>query len=323
MTNKPNVCVQIEQDLIAAATGEAEPAVTRHVHDHIGRCAPCGGEYARYRALEHALGTWRQKPQAAAGLEDARKRLEIRLGDLKKRTFTYRVFPSPLGNILIATSEQGVSLVEYLGRAKSVAASRLHRMHGVEVIEDGDELEALHRELLEYLAGRRTRLGWPLDLRLARSDFHRTVLRATSEIPYGALMSYAGVACEVGRPSATRAVAQALRWNPLPIVIPCHRVVGATGNLTGYSGDKIGLKQRLLSTEGVHIEHGHEMPQVNPDAMYVGEPNDRWYCLPTCPSLETLAHPRRLVFFGTKQRAEGAGREPCDTCRPDLHPLAS
>lgn len=323
MTPKLNVCVQIEPDLIAAATGEAEATVTRRVHDHIGVCAPCGGEYARYRALEHALGTWRQAPPPPAGLEDARKRLESSLGDLKRRTFIYRVSPSPLGNILIAASEQGVSLVEYLGRAKSVAHSRLGRLHGVETIEDGDDLEALHRELLEYLAGRRNRLSWPLDLRLARSEFHRTVLRATSEIPYGALMSYSGVACEVGRPAATRAVAQALRWNPLPIVIPCHRVVGATGHLVGYAGDKISLKERLLCTEGIRVGHANATAQVNPRAMYVGEPKDRWYCLPTCASLESLPHPRRLVFFGTQERAEGSGREPCTTCRPDLHPLAS
>jgi O-6-methylguanine DNA methyltransferase len=323
MTPKPKVCVQIEPDLIAAATGEAEATVARRVHDHIGLCAPCGGEYARYRALEHALGSWRQAPPAPAGLEDARKRLDSSLGDLKRRTLIYRVFPSPLGNILIAASEQGVSLVEYLGRAKSLAHSRLGHLHGVEPIEDGQDLEGLHRELMEYLAGRRYRFGWTLDLRLVRSEFHRTVLKATSEIPYGALMSYSGVACEVGRPAAMRAVAQALRWNPLPIVIPCHRVVGASGDLVGYAGDKLTLKERLLSTEGIHVEHAHATAHVNPRAMYVGEPNDRWYCLPTCSSLESPAHLRRLVFFSTQQRAEGSGREPCTTCRPDLHPLAS
>jgi O-6-methylguanine DNA methyltransferase len=323
MTPKPKVCVRIEPDLIASATGEADAAVTRRVHDHIGACAPCGGEYARYRSLERTLEGWRQAPLVPAGLDDARQHLEARLGDLKRRTLTYRIFASPLGNILIAASEQGVSLVEYLGRARSVAHSRLGRVPGLEAIEDGAELERLHRELLEFLAGRRTRLGWPLDLRLARSEFHRTVLRATSEIPYGAVMSYAGVACEVGRPSATRAVAQALRWNPLPIVIPCHRVVGVGGALVGYAGDKVTVKERLLSTEGIRIVRAHDSRQLDPHAMYVGEPHDHWYCLPTCSSLGSLTHPRRLVFFGTRQRAEETGREPCTTCRPDLHPLGS
>src|SRR3989304_4723326 len=95
--------------------------------------------------------------------------------------------------------------------------------------EGGAEGEVLYRELLESLEHKRTRLEWPLDLRLARSDFHRRVLEATAGIPYGAIMSSAGVACELGKPSAVRAVAQALRWTPLPIVVPCHRVVGASG----------------------------------------------------------------------------------------------
>ena len=73
MNAKPQACVQIEQDLIAAAASEAEPAVMRRVHDHIGVCAPCGGEYARYRALEHALGSWRQAPLPPAVVEESHR----------------------------------------------------------------------------------------------------------------------------------------------------------------------------------------------------------------------------------------------------------
>jgi methylated-DNA-[protein]-cysteine S-methyltransferase len=318
----PQVCVDIEPDLVAAATGEAEPATAGRVQAHIRHCASCGHEYARYRAIDRIVGTWREAPNASAAVEGARTRLLARLSDLKCRTLTYRVFPSPLGNILIALSENGVSLVEYLGRGKSLALSRLARLESVEAIEDGAELEPLYRELLEYLEGKRTQLAWPVDLRLVRSDFHRSVLQATAGIPYGAVMSYAGVACEVGKPSATRAVAQALRWNPLPIVIPCHRVVGASGTLTGYAGNKIGLKERLLTVEGiptVKVDHNPKIPQ---DALYVRYPGDTSYCLPTCPSLSTLEHPHRLLLFASRERAEGAGLEPCATCRPDLHPIA-
>ena len=75
------------------------------------------------------------------------------------------------------------------------------------------------------------------------------MLRATAAVPYGAVTSYSGIAAEISRPAATRAVAQALRWNPLPIVVPCHRIIGTSGALTGYSGNKIGLKQQLLAVE--------------------------------------------------------------------------
>jgi methylated-DNA-[protein]-cysteine S-methyltransferase len=320
MTPLPKVCAEIEPDLIAAATGEAETAAVQRVEVHIGSCPPCGGEYARYRAIDRALGFWRQGPAPAAPSATARQRLETRLGDLRRRTFTYRVFPSPLGNILIALSDRGVSLIEYLGRAKGLGQSRLARISGVEAVEDGAELETLYRELLEYLEGKRTNLDWPLDLRLARSEFHRTVLQAAAGIPYGAVMSYAGVASEVGKPAATRAVAQALRWNPLPIVIPCHRVIGTSGSLTGYAGNKIDVKERLLTTEGVPTLKAEHDRLIARPAMYVRDRHEPEYCLPTCGSLPSRPL-SELTLFASRERAEAVGLQPCTTCRPDLHPL--
>jgi methylated-DNA-[protein]-cysteine S-methyltransferase len=320
MTPLPKVCTEIEAELIAAATGEAEVAAVQRVEAHVHRCPPCSGEYARYRTIDRALGFWRQGPAPALPTAAARQRLETRLSDLRRRTFTYRVFPSPLGNILIALSDQGVSLIEYLGRAKGLGQSRLARISGVEAVEDGAELETLYRELLEYLEGKRTNLDWPLDLRLARSQFHRTVLQAAAGIPYGAVMSYAGVASEVGKRAAPRAVAQALRWNPLPIVIPCHRVIGTSGSLTGYAGNKIEVKERLLATEGVPTLKAERDRLIARLAMYVRDRHEREYCLPTCGSLpsRTLSE---LTLFASRERAEAAGLLPCTTCRPDLHPL--
>src|SRR2546425_11673569 len=205
----------------------------------------------------------------------------------RRRTLLYRIFPSPLGPILIARSEEGVSCVEYLTGGADFAHSRLSRDEGIEALLDGADVEALYRDLLEYVEGRRTRLEWPLDLRLARSEFHRTVLETTARIPYGAVRSYAGVARELGKPSATRAVAQALRWNPPPIVVPCHRVIRAAGALTGYAGNRVTLKAELLAVEGVRTLRTSRESRIPREAMYIGEPHDRWYCVPTCPSLES------------------------------------
>jgi O-6-methylguanine DNA methyltransferase len=132
--------------------------------------------------------------------------------------------------------------------------------------------------------------------------------------------SYAGIASEVGKPTAARAVAQALRWNPVPIVVPCHRVVGSSGALVGYAGNKIALKERLLAVEGVLTAHGARIPR---DTMYVTLPGERSYCLPTCGWIPTADHPQRFLFFGSRGRAEAAGLTPCTDCRPDLHPLNS
>jgi len=322
MTRKPNVCLEIEPDLVAAATGDAESGAARRVERHIDSCGACRREFDRYREIDGAVGVLRRAP-AASGEARAREGLESRLADLRSRLVSYRVFPSPLGHILIARSEHGVSLVEYLHRGTDLRASRLSRVAGVELQEDGAEVETLHRELLEYLRGDRTRLEWPLDLRLARSDFHRAVLRATAAIPYGAVTSYAGIAAEIGKPAATRAVAQALRWNPLPIVVPCHRIVGTSGALTGYSGDRVGLKRELLAVEGIQAKGKRSDSRVARDTLYHYEANDQHeYCLPTCGDI--ARHPiGRVTLLASRALAGSLGLVPCASCRPDLHPLAA
>ena len=317
--NKPAVCLDIEPDLVAVAAGEAGTAVAGRVRAHVERCGPCRESFERYRAIEGEVTAMRSHLLAAPHVTRARAELESRLADLRSRLVAYRVFASPVGNILLARSEQGVVLLEFLGRARRPELSRLGRLPGVELVEDAGEVERLHRELTEYLAGRRTRLDWPLDLRLVHSDFHRDVLRATSGIPYGAVVSYAGLAREIGRPRSVRATAQALRWNPLPIVIPCHRVVGSSGALTGYAGGEA-TKQQLLQVEGVPIVRGHDDLEVVRAAMYVLGPGEHEYCLPSCPSTDPFPMGGRL--FASRERAEAMGLAPCTTCRPDLHPLA-
>jgi len=312
-------CVNIEADLVAAATGEADTAATRRLHTHIERCGACRAEFERYRAIDGEVAAMRSRLLAGSDLARARTALESRLADLRGRLVAYRIFPSPLGQVLIARSEQGVLLVEYLRGRTGLRTSRLRQLASIETVEASGEVEALYRDLREYLAGRRTRLNWPLDLRLVASEFHRAVLQATAAIPYGAVVSYAGLAREVGRPRAVRAAAQALRWNPLPIVIPCHRVIGSSGALTGYAGGATTLKQKLLAVEGVPIVKTRGDFEIVRKAMYVRAPGDAEYCLPTCPAVDPF--PTGGLLFGSRERAQAAGLAPCTTCRPDLHPL--
>jgi methylated-DNA-[protein]-cysteine S-methyltransferase len=320
MTSKHPQCLAIEADLVATAAGEAAGEAAERVRAHVDTCRPCAEDLRRYRAIEDVVGRIRTVRRAEDDERRARDRLAARLADLRRRLMSYGVFPSPLGHILLARTEDGVSLVQYLGPSRDPRDSRLGRAMGPDAVEDGAALEAFYHELLDYLEGRRTRLEWPLDLRLARSDFHRDVLRVTAGIPYGAVRSYAGIACDIGKPTAARAVAQALRWNPLPIVVPCHRVVGSSGALVGYAGDKVGLKERLLDVEGVPTAPGLGVPR---GAMYVTLPGEASYCLPTCGWVAAAERPHRFVFFGSRARAEAAGLVPCGECRPDLHPLAS
>jgi methylated-DNA-[protein]-cysteine S-methyltransferase len=317
MTSKPKVCVAIEPDLIAAATGEATPPAVERVDAHVAACPTCRDDFAHYRAIDVAVGALRSTAPPAGDAEAARRRLVARLADLRTRLVSYRVFPSPLGPILIARSEHGVALVEYLGR-DGAAGSRLFRMAGVEPQEDGADLGRLHGELLEYLAGERRRLDWPLDLRAARSDFERAVLQATAAVPYGAVASYSGIAGDLGKPRAVRAVAQALRHNPLPIVVPCHRIVGSGGDLVGYAGSRVGLKEQLLAVEGVPTLPGHRA-RLARRSLYHYEPSpSREYCLPTCGD---IAQRPIGMLFASREQAEATGLVPCTSCHPELHPL--
>lgn len=319
MTRAPQSCRELEPDLIAVATAEARPTAARRVERHLAGCASCRSELARYEAVEGLVTAYRDTRAPEADPTLARAQLESRLADLRSRIMRYGVFDSPLGPIAIGVSEHGVALVEYV-RSADRTGGKLARRVGGEAVEDPRRTEALYRELADYLDGRRTRLDWTLDLRRTRSDFQRRVLEATARLPYGAVTSYAGIAREIGAPRATRAVAQALRHNPLPIVVPCHRVIGSSGDLTGYAGTRVGLKRDLLAVEGVHTVAGRGDFHIDRRAVYYKVPDGGEYCLPTCGGI--LEKPLGdFTVFGSRARAEAVGLQPCTDCRPDLHPL--
>ena len=319
MTRTVPTCREIEPELVAVGAGEGLPTAIEAVEQHVASCRECREELQRYRALDRLVGDLREDTASMADPVLARAELESRLVDLRRRLIRYGIFSSPVGPLLIGRSEEGVSMVEYLS-SPTAAASRLARLEGVDAIEDEGLTRALFRDLLDYFEGRRINLEWALDLRLARSDFQRRVLQVTAALPYGAVTSYAHIAHEIGAPSASRAVAQALRRNPLPIVVPCHRVVGSSGDLVGYAGNKIGLKQRLLTLEGVPVKGEGDLHIERP-AMYVRYHAEAEYCLPTCGALPTTPL-AELTLFGSRERAEAVGLTPCSSCRPDLHPLA-
>ena len=112
------------------------------------------------------------------------------------------IFPSPLGDLLIARSAEGVTCVEFLRSRGKQNSADFPRLNGYDLTTNGKELTGLYRRLRGYLQGKRTQLGWPLDRRLVRSEFHRDVLRVTEQIPYGAVMTYRGVAEAIGQSQA-------------------------------------------------------------------------------------------------------------------------
>ncbi|ADG74807.1 methylated-DNA/protein-cysteinemethyltransferase [Cellulomonas flavigena DSM 20109] len=147
----------------------------------------------------------------------------------------YRVVDSPLGGVLVAAGERGVLRVAFAVQGHDAALADLATRVSPRVLEGGSRLDPVLRELDEYFAGTRRTFDVPLDLRLARG-FRRDVLAALPRVGYGATASYGQVAASVGRPAAVRAVGTACALNPVPVLLPCHRVVRADGTPGRYAG---------------------------------------------------------------------------------------
>ena len=155
---------------------------------------------------------------------------------------------SPIGRLLVAVTPRGLARVAFEDEGRDRVLAELASRLSPRILESAAVTGDARRELEEFFAGERTRFGVKVDRRLIQG-IARDVLRATSKIPYGELSTYGGVARQIGRPTAARAVGRALGSNPIPVVIPCHRVIGAGGALTGYAGG-LDRKVALLELEG-------------------------------------------------------------------------
>jgi methylated-DNA-[protein]-cysteine S-methyltransferase len=160
---------------------------------------------------------------------------------------TYRVTDSPVGALLLAATDIGVVRVAFEVEDHDRVLDRLGESLGSRILRGGSRLDELARELDDYFGGRRHGFDVPVDLRLVRG-FRLAVLEHLSHIPYGSTESYGQVALAAGSPRAVRAVGSACATNPLPIVVPCHRVVRSDGSLGGYLGG-LPTKERLLTLE--------------------------------------------------------------------------
>jgi methylated-DNA-[protein]-cysteine S-methyltransferase len=159
----------------------------------------------------------------------------------------YDVLDSPVGTLLVGASERGLCVLSYDPEPER-EAERLARTFGTRVLRAPRAVDEARRELDEYFEGRRRSFDLPVDLRLTR-EFGRSVLERLRRVPYGEVTTYGALAAQVGKPRAARAVGTIMNRNPIPIVVPCHRVVGASGALVGYGGG-IERKRALLQLEG-------------------------------------------------------------------------
>lgn len=164
---------------------------------------------------------------------------------------------TPLGIFIMASNEKGVIKLSLPSERETDFIGELEKLYGKSYILDEDISclyspinKRLKEELLEYLGGRRKNFTVPLDLN--GTSFQKKVWNELLKIPYGKVKSYGQIARELGKPKAARAVGMANNRNPVPILVPCHRVVGSDGSLVGYGGG-LEFKKFLLELEGVRF----------------------------------------------------------------------
>jgi methylated-DNA-[protein]-cysteine S-methyltransferase len=180
---------------------------------------------------------------AAAGLSDLAQAdglLDVAVG----------MVDSPIGELMVAVTPRGLACVAFEGEEyRDGVLGRIAREVSPRILPSAKGTDAWRRELDEYFAAERTRFDLQIDRRLIHG-IARDVLVQTSRIGFGHTNTYGEIAKKIGHPTAARAVGRALGSNPIPIVIPCHRVIGASGKLTGYAGG-LDRKITLLELEGV------------------------------------------------------------------------
>jgi methylated-DNA-[protein]-cysteine S-methyltransferase len=178
-----------------------------------------------------ALDTRFREAAAAAGLLDV----------------AYDLTDSPIGTLLVATTGRGLCRISFDPQPER-EAQWLAEAFGVKVLRAAKPVEQARRQLDEYFEGSRTSFELPVDLRHS-APFSREILKRLARVPHGETTTYGALARAVGRPQAARAVGTVMNRNPIPIVLPCHRVVGANGSLVGYAGG-LDRKELLLKLEG-------------------------------------------------------------------------
>ena len=243
----------------------------------VERVLRAGDPLPEASALDRELATAipRTRAAVAASGGDARTVLRPRTGDMAasrvrmeggRPVAAFVRVPAPWGILHVAAGDRGILAIELASETGDFVDDLARRLGGT-VVPDGPglprpwrvALAMASRELDEYFAGRRTAFDVPVDL-AGISAWDRLVLDGARRLSYGEVTSYGGLARAIGRPRSARAVGGALGRNPVPLMIPCHRVVAGDGTLGGYGGGGRGARERLLAVkrsllalEGAHV----------------------------------------------------------------------
>ena len=237
------------------------------------------------------------------------ERVLAAVGIALQATDSYAEVETSIGPVQVAWNSDGISAARSAGAAGEFERWFAGRL-GRSVARTDAVPDRLARQVAEVIAGMARRLRFDLS---GLGDFEQEVLRKTLEIPRGEVRTYAWVAREIGRPRAVRAVGTALGNNPIPYLIPCHRVVRSDGSLGEYSAGGADAKRVILQYEGV--DPGWLEILAGQCARFIGSRTSHVFCMPTCTHARRIRAANR-VFLRDEREALRAGFRPCSRCRP-------
>jgi methylated-DNA-[protein]-cysteine S-methyltransferase len=252
--NQPDVdpCDVVCDALPALSCGDLSSSESDWIADHVADCSYCARELNRYQNVCSCLDQVYRESEV--GPCPVPRFLPT------KPVAWYTVVSSPVGPLFVAATNDALVEIEF-SKGRDERDLRRHLSErGFEprplaaAPHDGAGpsrrvIDRVTQQLSEYFGGRRNSFDLPLDFS-GLPEFTREVLTATANVPFGKLDTYRGIAAQIGKPSATRAVGNALNRNPVPVVVPCHRIIRSDGSAGGYGGG-LDVKFRLLAHEGV------------------------------------------------------------------------
>jgi O-6-methylguanine DNA methyltransferase len=243
-------------------------------------------------------------------LTKARPRLNRSLERIARPMARIGMIESGLGRLFVAASDRGLLGVHFADSgegAEMLAAIR----RKFDFREDNATAGRIREAIERALGGDPIAASSPpLDYSLVDGAFQRRTLARLRQVPAGGVVTYQGLAAAIGAPSGQRAVGHAMATNPLPIFIPCHRVIRSDGTIGNYGGG-VERKLQLLRAEGFRVEKGTRVPS---EAVY-GHWQSHIFCRPDCSAVRR-ADRKKWIIFSEARRASESGMRPCKLCRP-------
>lgn len=240
----------------------------------------------------------------------ARQRLARAIAPIRRSIARVGIIDSHLGRLLVAESPRGLVALTYLDSSDGAATLKALKQR-FDLVEDLKTAALIGAEIERHLAGDREAIAQrPIDLSLVVSPFQRRALTSLRDVPAGSVVTYQALAAAIGSPSSQRAVGTTMASNPLPIYIPCHRVIKSDGKIGNYGGG-VERKLKLLRAEGFEVDRGDRIPSH----VVYGHWQSRIFCKPTCSAVHR-AERKKWIIFNDSGRARGAGMRACKICRP-------